>query len=111
MYRRRLPLTSGLAGDSPLSELMGAARKNSAAASPFRMKNPFRQILLLALTVASAGSGFGQVRPNIVFIMTDDHASSALGCYGNTLVRTPVLDRLAAEGVRFEYSFVTNSLC
>lgn len=43
--------------------------------------------------------------------MTDDHAVSALGCYGNRLVRTPVLDRLAGEGVRFDNGFCTNSLC
>lgn len=50
-------------------------------------------------------------RPNILFVMTDDHAVSALGCYGNRLVRTPTLDRLASEGVRFDNSFCTNSLC
>jgi arylsulfatase A-like enzyme len=43
--------------------------------------------------------------------MTDDHSKRALGCYGNTLLRTPNLDRLAAEGVRFTNAFVTNSLC
>jgi arylsulfatase A-like enzyme len=50
-------------------------------------------------------------RPNILFIMTDDHAAHAVGAYGNPLVRTPTLDRLAREGVRFDRSFVTNSLC
>lgn len=50
-------------------------------------------------------------RPNILFVMTDDHAASALGCYGNTLVRTPTLDQLASEGVRFTNAFCTNSLC
>src|SRR4051812_13067713 len=63
---------------------------------------------LLGFTVAAHAA---QSRPNIVFIMTDDHAASAVGAYGNKLVRTPTLDRLAAEGVRFDRSFVTNSLC
>jgi arylsulfatase A-like enzyme len=43
--------------------------------------------------------------------MTDDHAAGASGCYGNKLIKTPNLDRLAEEGTRFDSSFVTNSLC
>ncbi|HRN62037.1 MAG TPA: sulfatase [Luteimonas sp.] len=50
-------------------------------------------------------------RPNIVFIMTDDHAQSALGIYGNRLLRTPHLDRIGHEGLRFDHGFVTNALC
>ena len=50
-------------------------------------------------------------RPNIIFIMTDDHAQSAMSAYGNTILKTPNLDRLGAGGVRFENAFVTNSLC
>ena len=49
--------------------------------------------------------------PNIVFIMTDDHAYQAISAYGSTLIETPNIDRLAAEGVRFDKSFVTNSIC
>jgi arylsulfatase A-like enzyme len=62
--------------------------------------------------VAGVNATFGAVpRPNLVFIMTDDHAVSALGCYGNRLVSTPHLDRLAADGMRFDRACVTNSLC
>src|SRR5919107_524164 len=50
-------------------------------------------------------------RPNIVFIMTDDHAQAALSSYGNRILKTPNLDRIGAEGVRFTEAFVTNSLC
>ena len=50
-------------------------------------------------------------RPNILFIMTDDHAQSAMSAYGNTILQTPNLDRIGAEGVRFTEAFVTNSLC
>ena len=53
----------------------------------------------------------GQQRPNVIFIMTDDHATNALSCYGGTLMSTPNLDRIAEEGVRFDNCFVTNSLC
>ena len=50
-------------------------------------------------------------RPNIVFIYADDHAQRAVGCYDSPLTRTPSIDRLAAEGVRFTSSFVGNSIC
>ena len=50
-------------------------------------------------------------RPNIIFIMTDDHAQAALGVYGNTILKTPNLDRIGEEGLRFQRSFVTNALC
>ena len=43
----------------------------------------------------------GQKRPNIVFIMTDDHAAHALSCYGSKINQTPNLDRLAREGMKF----------
>ncbi|MCG3178575.1 MAG: Arylsulfatase [Phycisphaerae bacterium] len=50
-------------------------------------------------------------RPNIVLIVSDDHGREALGCYGNPVVRTPNLDALAAEGVRFTHSFCTTASC
>lgn len=43
--------------------------------------------------------------------MSDDHAEQAISCYGSKLIKTPALDRIANEGVRFENSFVTNSIC
>ncbi|HEU4497714.1 MAG TPA: sulfatase-like hydrolase/transferase, partial [Sphingomicrobium sp.] len=43
--------------------------------------------------------------------MTDDHAQSALSSYGNTILKTPNLDRIGADGVRVTEAFVTNSLC
>lgn len=50
-------------------------------------------------------------RPNIVFILTDDHASHAISAYGSVVNQTPRLDELARCGVRFENCFATNSLC
>jgi arylsulfatase A-like enzyme len=50
-------------------------------------------------------------RPNIIFIMSDDHASHALGCYGSKINKTPNLDRLAKEGMLFNNCFCTNSIC
>lgn len=49
--------------------------------------------------------------PNILFVMTDDHAAHALSCYGSRINVTPNLDRLAAEGMRFDNCFCTNSIC
>lgn len=49
--------------------------------------------------------------PNILFVVTDDHAASALGAYGGRLLATPNLDRVGREGARFENCFVTNSIC
>lgn len=49
-------------------------------------------------------------QPNIIFIMSDDHAYQALSCYGGTINKTPNLDRIANEGMLFENSFVTNSI-
>ena len=50
-------------------------------------------------------------RPNILFIMTDDHAAHAMSCYGSRINETPQLDRIAEGGVRFDNCFCTNSIC
>ena len=50
-------------------------------------------------------------RPNIIFIMTDDHAYQAIGAYGSNLMETPNIDRLAEEGMLFDQAFVSNSIC
>ena len=49
-------------------------------------------------------------RPNIIFIMTDDHTTQAISCYGGNLVQTPNLDRLAHEGIRMDRCYATNAL-
>ncbi len=53
----------------------------------------------------------GDERPNILFIMSDDHAANAVGCYMSRINRTPNIDRLAREGMRFENCFCANSIC
>jgi arylsulfatase A-like enzyme len=50
-------------------------------------------------------------RPNILYIMTDDHAAHAMSCYGSRINQTPNLDRVAEGGVRFDNCFCTNSIC
>ena len=50
-------------------------------------------------------------RPNILFLLSDDQRCDSQGCYGNTVIDTPEIDRLASEGVKFSNSFVTFSVC
>jgi arylsulfatase A-like enzyme len=50
-------------------------------------------------------------KPNIVFIMSDDHAFQAISAYNPNLIQTPNIDRIAKEGMLYNHAFVTNSLC
>ncbi|MBD0405066.1 sulfatase [Flammeovirga sp. EKP202] len=50
-------------------------------------------------------------RPNILFIMSDDHAYQAISAYSDKLIKTPNIDRIANEGMRFDNACVTNSIC
>jgi arylsulfatase A-like enzyme len=52
-----------------------------------------------------------QRQPNILFIMSDDHAAHAISAYGSAINETPHIDRIAAEGARFGNCFCTNSIC
>jgi choline-sulfatase len=70
-------------------------------------------MVLGCLAVSAAGAGLGQTaeRPNVVVICADDHAAYALGAYGNPLARTPNLDRLAADGMRFDRAYCNSPVC
>jgi len=50
-------------------------------------------------------------RPNIIFILSDDHAVRAVSAYGDSLVQTPNIDRIAAGGMRFDRAYVGNAIC
>jgi N-sulfoglucosamine sulfohydrolase len=69
-------------------------------------------VLIVALTCWLTGQGRASAaeRPNILLVVSEDNGPE-LGCYGEPSVRTPVLDRLAAEGVRFDRAFVTQAGC
>ncbi|MFS4417240.1 sulfatase [Maribacter sp. 2307ULW6-5] len=71
--------------------------------------------VLMAALGACTGSGSpgeqGNKRPNIIFIMSDDHAYQAISAYDSSLIQTPHIDRLAKEGMRFTNASVTNSIC
>ncbi len=70
-----------------------------------------KPLLALLLTVLPAAA-FAEApqRPNVLFLMSDD-LNNALGCYGNSLARTPNLDKLAARGTRFDRAYCTYPLC
>jgi len=68
---------------------------------------------ILSGCAPSAGHQSTQ-KPNIVFIMSDDHAYQAISAYGGPLAKlapTPNIDRIAAQGMRFNRCMVTNSIC
>ena len=54
---------------------------------------------------------FTAEHPNIIFFLIDDQRNDTLGCAGHRIIQTPVIDELAAEGIRFENAFVTTSIC
>lgn len=51
------------------------------------------------------------VKPNVIFVLSDDLAQGDLGCYGQKLIRTPNLDRMAREGMRFTQAYCGTSVC
>jgi choline-sulfatase len=63
------------------------------------------------MTTVNAAAQPSSGRPNVVFILSDDQGPWAMGCAGNSEIRTPNLDRLAATGVRFENFFVATPVC
>ena len=73
------------------------------------------KILTLLLLSSSAWAQSTQApttkRPNIVFIMSDDHAYQAISAYSNRLIETPNIDRIAKMGMLFTNATVTNSIC
>lgn len=68
-------------------------------------------ILALAAAVIGGSSPEAQRRTNIILFIIDDIRWDAIGAAGNRTVRTPVIDRLAREGVRFSQARVTTSIC
>ncbi len=67
--------------------------------------------LIFAICLLYAIPGFAQHRPNIIYIMSDDHDNDAISAYNRSFIQTPNIDRLAAEGMRFNKAFVGNSIC
>ena len=75
-----------------------------------------KQLLTFAAMALSLSIGQAAIaqdkdtRPNILFIFSDDHAYQSISAYGSLVNKTPNLDRIANEGMRFDRAFVTLSL-
>lgn len=86
-----------------------------------------RQVLAASAATAATAAGLAAVsapraraagsapasagRPHVVWFRSEDNSASTIGCYGNDLARTPTIDRLAREGVRFARHFSTSPVC
>ncbi|RED94658.1 sulfatase family protein [Marinoscillum furvescens] len=68
-------------------------------------------ILLVFISGCTSKQEQEDSRPNILFIMSDDHAYQAISAYSDYLIQTPNIDRIAKEGMRFTNACVTNSIC
>ena len=81
--------------------------------SPPRMNTLSRLPLALSLllALASAPTWAAPARPNVLFIISDDLTATALSSYGNTVCRTPNIDRLAATGTRFTRAYCQGTYC
>jgi arylsulfatase A-like enzyme len=73
------------------------------------VNTPFRFALGLLVAVASAAAQ--APKPNIIFILADDLGYGEVGCYGQKLIATPNIDRLAAEGMKFTQFYAGNTVC
>ena len=78
------------------------------------LKNKLIHILPLSILSASCSTVNDapvNLRPNIVMIVSDDHGLDDLGCYGNKAIKTPNLDELAGEGIKFTNAYCTSASC
>jgi len=71
----------------------------------------FFTMRLLPVLLLLSLHAFTQERPNIIYIMSDDHDADAISAYNKDLLQTPGFDRIANEGMRFNRCFVGNSIC
>ncbi len=74
---------------------------------------PLRVVLLLLIAFVIAGKLYGQQakKPNIILIVSDDHAYQAISAYGSRLISTPNIDRIGREGAVMQKGYVTNAVC
>jgi uncharacterized sulfatase len=75
------------------------------------MKKKLEFLCLLLLLAASTAPQTLAQKPNVIFILADDLGYGDLGCYGQRLIQTPNLDRMAAEGMRFTQFYAGSTVC
>src|SRR6185503_3621586 len=78
--------------------------------SPMSLPRLVHLVVLLA-SLSAVRASAAETPPNIIFILADDMGYGDLGCYGAKDIKTPNIDRLAAEGTRFTSFYVAQSVC
>lgn len=83
---------------------------------PFKHWTLMKRLVCVVLLIATVATVFpdtswAEDRPNVVFVLTDDQRADAMSCAGHPYLKTPNIDRLAEEGIRFPNHFCTTSLC
>lgn len=79
------------------------------------MTRVFRQLMTMVLVVGAVPSFAtavdGDGKPNVILVFIDDMGWGDFSCFGNRAARTPNIDRLAREGIRFEQFYVNSPIC
>ena len=75
------------------------------------MKNLLATIAFAASALVGVAANSPAAKPNIIFILSDDLAQGDLGCYGQKLIQTPNLDRMASEGTRYTQAYCGTTVC
>ncbi len=76
-----------------------------------RISGLFSAFLLMVFMIGCGPTGEEKTSPNIIFIMADDLGYGDLGCYGQEIIQTPGIDRLALSGIRFTQHYAGNTVC
>ena len=71
----------------------------------------FKLLFIVFFIIGCTSDIDTKIKPNILFIMSDDHAYQAISAYDDRLIQTPNIDRIAKEGMLFTNASVTNSIC
>ena len=77
----------------------------------YKIYNMKELLSVITLCISYAWGQTYHSPPNILFIMTDDHAVKAISAYDDNLIHTPNIDRIAKEGALFKQAFATNAIC
>lgn len=76
-----------------------------------RTLHPILALASLGFALALQASAAGAAKPNVLFLFSDQHNADVLGCAGHPIVKTPHLDQLASEGVRFTRTYCQDGIC
>ena len=78
---------------------------------PRRLLAGFLRFSAVLIALLAGGTALAAAKPNVIFILADDLGYGELGCFGQTRIKTPNLDRLAAEGMRFTQAYAGTTVC